>query len=218
MIIENRKNLLKGYNMLLYFAGSMISSEPTEECIIDFWTYNTLERLPVLSPNPRFLKAASLLRYPITDEEKFRQMLSDDYSILFSESGLLLASARTSTYLVDEKRRMTIENEITEFYNAYGWKPGNPGKHSDYLGIELLFLTKLIDMYLTLDDPPSCREMKKEICRFINNYILSWISLWDEDIREYAHNQCYKGISTLIYACAEDLYGIFSNGEVLENN
>jgi TorA maturation chaperone TorD len=214
---NSQKNILKGYNLLLYFAGSMITSEPTEECVIDFWTNNTLKKLPVSSLNPRFLKAASMLRYPFADKNKCRQMLSDDYFNLFSESGLPLAPARASIYLADKRRRITIDREITEFYNAYGWQTWKPGKPSDHLGIELLFLTKLVEIYLSLDDEPSCCEMKKEICRFIDNYILSWIASWDEDIQEHAHTQCFKGISTLVYACTEDLYGIFSNTEVHEN-
>jgi TorA maturation chaperone TorD len=210
---HDRKNLLKGYNMLLYFAGSMIMSEPTDECVIDFWTSGTLRRLPVSSSNPRFLKAASILRDTCTDKEICRQMLSEDYFILFAENGLPLAPARASVYLADGNKGVPIEREISEFYNSYGWQPKKPGKPSDHLGIELLFLTRLIEKYLLLDDEPCCCEMKKEICRFIDNYILSWIPSWEKAVQEHARTQSYKGICTLIYACTEDLYGLFSNGE-----
>ncbi|MBP1667108.1 MAG: hypothetical protein H6Q23_1968, partial [Bacteroidetes bacterium] len=67
-IDNNRKNLLKAYNMLLYFAGSMIMKEPTEECVIDFWTNGNLKKLPVKSSNPRFIKAASILRESCEDK------------------------------------------------------------------------------------------------------------------------------------------------------
>ena len=36
-IMDNKSqnhNILKGYNMLFYFAGSMIMYEPSEECIV----------------------------------------------------------------------------------------------------------------------------------------------------------------------------------------
>jgi TorA maturation chaperone TorD len=210
---HDRKNLLKGYNMLLYFAGSMIMSEPTDECVIDFWTSGTLRKLPVSSSNPRFLMAASILRDTCTDKEICRQMLSEDYFTLFAENELPLAPARASVYLADRNAGVPIEREISEFYNSYGWQPKKPGKPSDHLGIELLFLTKLIEKYLLLDDEPCCCEMKNEICRFIGNYILSWIPSWEEAVREHAHTQSYKGICTLIYACTEDLYGLFSTGE-----
>ena len=44
---KKKKSLLKGYNMLLYFAGSMIMNEPVEECIVDFWQRGILKTLPV---------------------------------------------------------------------------------------------------------------------------------------------------------------------------
>jgi TorA maturation chaperone TorD len=210
---HNHNNILKGYNLLLYFAGSMIMSEPTNECVVDFWTNGTLKKLPVSSLNPRFLKAASLLRDSFEDKEKCRQMLADDYFNLFDERVLALAPARASIYLVGRNNVEPVDIEVTEFYNSYGWHPIKPGKPADHLGIELLFLAKLVEKYLLLDDEPCCCEMKKEICRFIKNYILSWIPSWDERVQEHAHTQSFKGISTLIYACTEDLYGIFSNGE-----
>jgi TorA maturation chaperone TorD len=211
-------NILKGYNLLLYFAGSMIMSEPTDECVVDFWTKGTLKKLPVSSLNPRFLKAASLLRDPCEDKVKCRQMLADDYFNLFDERIYPFAPARASIYLAGSNNEVPIDLEVAEFYNAYGWHPIKPGKSADHLGIELLFLTKLVEKYLLLDDEPSCCEMKKEICRFIKNYILSWIPSWDDSVQEHAHTQSFKGISTLIYACTEDLYRIFSNVEARNNN
>jgi TorA maturation chaperone TorD len=210
---QNRKNLLKGYNMLLYFAGSMIMSEPTEECVVDLWTNGTLRRLPVSSSNPRFLKAASILRDSCADKDNCREKLADDYFTLFADNGLPLAPAQASIYLSDTNKKVPVEREVTEFYNSYGWHPAKPGKSADHLGIELLFLTKLVDKYLLLDDDPSCGEMKKEIRRFIDNYLLSWIPAWDKNIQEHAHTLSYKGISTLIYACLEDINGIFSAGK-----
>ena len=43
--------------MLLYFAGSMIMYEPSEECVVDFWTNGILKSLPVSSSNPNFIQA-----------------------------------------------------------------------------------------------------------------------------------------------------------------
>ncbi|MGD0341073.1 MAG: molecular chaperone TorD family protein [Bacteroidales bacterium] len=211
----NRKNILKGYNLLLYFAGSMIMSEPTDECVVDFWTSGNLKRLPVSSSNPRFLKAASLLRDTCTDNVKCRQMLADDYFSLFSESGSLFAPARASCYLAGRNNGSSVEKEISGFYNSYGWQPIKPGKPADHLGIELLFITNLVEKYLSFDDEPCCLEMKKEIRRFINDYVLSWVSAWNENVQKHAHTKCFKGICTLIYACAEDLYRMFSSGEAL---
>lgn len=216
MVSENQKisadriNLLKGYNMLLYFAGSMIMSEPTEECVIDFWAKGTLRKLPVSSQNPRFIKAASLLRESCQVKEICRINLADDFFRLFAKTGLPLAPPRASIYVKRETKNYNNSFDITGFYNSYGWHLKPRGEQpDDHLSIELLFLTKLVDRYLTLDDDPCCCEMRKEIRNYIGNYLLSWISSWSDDMQEYARTNCYRGIATLIHASIEDLYMIF---------
>jgi len=204
-------NLLKGYNMMLYFAGSMIMYEPTEECITDFWTNGALRRLPVSSSNPRFMKAASLLRESCTDKDICRQLLQDDYLRLFDDSGFHLASAHASHYLSDTNNDDVTYNEVGEFYKSYGWDSRSRIKRAnDHLGTELLFLTSLVDRYLLLDDNASSDIMKSDIQRFITRHMLSWIPEWNERIQEHASTLGYKGIGILILACIEDLYSIFS--------
>lgn len=206
----NRKNLLKGYNMLLYFAGSMIMSEPTEECVIDFLTNGTLKKLPVSSSNPRFIEAAALLRDSCTDIKDCMEMLKEDYFRLFSAAGLHLAPAYESAYAKNDDYSVNPSEKVTGFYKAYGWDSRSRIEMADdHLGIELLFLTRLTDKYSQLDDDPCCREMEKEIQRFIGKHLLSWIPAWNDDIQEHAHTACYKGIGTLIYACMEDISNIF---------
>jgi len=213
-IATERKNLLKGYNMLLYFAGSMIMNEPTEECVIDFWAKGTLKKLPVSSLNPRFIEAAALLRDSCDDKDSCRKKLSEDFFRLFAVSGLPLAPAYASIYLAHGNDNGSPREKISEFYHSYGWESRSQGKvPEDHLGIELLFLTMMIDKYMHLDDDPFYSEMRKEIRTFIDLHILSWIPEWNEDIREHAHTYCYKGIATLIYACVEDIYNLFASRE-----
>jgi TorA maturation chaperone TorD len=206
-----RKNLLKGYNMLLYFAGSMIMNEPTEECIIDLMTNGTLRKLPVSSSNPRFIRAAAFLRDSCPDKENCIEMLKDDYFRLFSSTGLLLAPAYESVYIKNGNYTGSASEKVSEFYKSYGWKSKSSGKMAeDHLGTELLFLTRLIDKYLQLDDYLCSSEMRKEIHRFIGQHILPWIPAWNDDIQENAHTVYYKGVGTLIYACIEDIDQIFT--------
>jgi TorA maturation chaperone TorD len=206
---NDRSNLFKGYNMLLYFAGSMLMSEPTEECVIDFWMNGSLKNLPVSSLNPRFIKAAGLLRNSCTDKDVCRRMLEEDYSRLFAATGLPLAPPYESSYRKNSQEDLIPSDNVTDFYNSYGWNTRIRGKiPDDHIGIELLFLTRLLDKYLTLDDDPSCFEMRKEIRRFIGQHILSWLPGWDTDVQKHARTLCYKGIGTLAYACAEDIYGL----------
>lgn len=204
-------NMLKGYNMLFYFAGSMIMHEPSEECIVDFWERGILKNLPVSSSNPNFIKAASQLRDSFSDRYIFGKLLHEDYLRLFTRQLPALAPAYESQY----NKKITAwsgydSSSVTEFYNSYGWQSKFKGKiDDDHLGIELLFLTLLIDKYLVLDDEACQCEMRNEIRRFINHHILSWVPEWNKKVQTYANTLSFKGIGNLILACSEDIFVFF---------
>ena len=179
METENRQNnILKGYNMLIYFAGSMIMHEPSEECITDFWENGILKKLPVSSSNPNFVRAASQLRYSCEDITICGKMLHEDYLRLFAMKDLPLAPAYESMYKKNwDSNSSQASASVTEFYNSYGWVSKFKGKiKDDHLGIELLFLTRLIEKYLVLDDDACLVEMRNEIRRFIELHLLSWVA------------------------------------------
>lgn len=204
-------NLLKGYNMLLYFGGSMIMYEPARECVTDFFSGGILSKFPVSSSNPLFIKAASLLREPCTDMELCRQDLVKDYRRLFSPEGLRLATPLASLYNETILNRKATDNP-GEFYDSYGWQARK--KYTvpdDHLGIELLFLTVLIDKYLQLDDEPCRIEMKREIGRFTSSHLIPWMAIWNDNVQTFSNTGYYKGIGNLLVACIEDLNGIFSD-------
>jgi putative dimethyl sulfoxide reductase chaperone len=204
-------NILKGYNMLLYFAGSMIMHEPSEECIVDFWEKGILKNLPVSSSNPHFVRAASQLRDSFTDKTRFGKLLHEDFLRLFTSRAPALAPAYESLYTkkVSDKSDYN-SSSVTEFYNSYGWQSKFKDKiDDDHLGIELLFLTLLIDKYLLLDDEACRGEMRKEIRRFINHHILSWVPEWNNKVQIHANTLSFKGISNLILACSEDIFKYF---------
>jgi TorA maturation chaperone TorD len=204
-------NMLKGYNMLFYFAGSMIMHEPSEECIVDFWERGILKNLPVSSSNPNFVKAASQLRDSFSDRSIFGKLLHEDYLRLFARQLPALAPAYESQYNKKIIARSGYDSSsVTEFYNSYGWQSKFKGKiDDDHLGIELLFLTLLIDKYLVLDDEACRGEMRNEIRRFINHHILSWVPEWNKKVQTYANTLSFKGIGNLILACSEDIFVFF---------
>lgn len=207
---KDRNALIKGYNMLLYFAGSMIVYEPTEECVTDFWSDGNLKALPVSSSNPRFVLAASQLRGSCQDKALCTSMLNNDFKRLFSDPANPLAPPLSSLYnkneLLPESRRADC---VTAFYEAYGWKSGSRHKIPDeHLGTKLLFLSLLLDKHSTLDDPACLEEIRNEIRRFIILHILSWVPQWNERMQQHSETLCYKGIATLIYACAEDIFDL----------
>jgi putative dimethyl sulfoxide reductase chaperone len=209
-INDKQHNVLKGYNMLLYFAGTMIMFDPSNECIHDFWLQGILKNLPVSSNNPRFIKAASQLHQSVGDQTSSIKMMKEDYLILFTAAGNSLAPPYES---VNRSRNLLIfdkqTSEVSEFYESYGWESKFKGKiPDDHLGVELLFLTLMIEKYLELDDEICNSEMRFEIRRFIDQHLLSWVPDWNENIQERASSLSYKGIGTLILACVEDIYSI----------
>lgn len=214
MDANNQNNVLKGYNMLLYFAGSMIMFEPNEECITDFWTKGILKNLPVASTNPNFIKAASQLRDSCSDISFTGKTMHEDYRRLFMDSNKALAPAFESFYRNHTPPGAKAET-VSDFYSAYGWESKFKGKISDdHLGVEILFLTLMIEKYLEFDDEACRREMKNEIRRFIKKHILSWVPEWNKDIQAHSKTLSFKGVGTLILACSEDLLSIFKEENI----
>ncbi len=207
---SQQHSILKGYNMLLYFAGSMIMYEPSEECVTDFWTKGVLKNLPVTSMNPNFIKAAAQLRESCVDKKICGKMLRDDYIRLFAREEFTLAPAYESRFTrKGASADRNLYPIVSEFYKSYGWVSKYKGKISDdHLGVELLFLTLMIDKYIVLDDEACRTEMKNEIQRFLKQHILSWVPEWNNKVQMNANTLCFKGISTLILACTEDILSI----------
>ena len=185
--------------------------EPSKDCITDFWEKGILKNLPVSSPNPNFVKAASQLKDSFADKSSFGKLLHEDYVRLFARQVPALAPAYESLYSRDTIRSSNNNiSSVTDFYKSYGWESKFKGKiDDDHLGIELLFLTLLIDKYMVLDDEASEAEMSKEIRRFISHHILSWIYEWNTKIQFYSNTLSFKGIGNLILACAEDIFELF---------
>jgi TorA maturation chaperone TorD len=203
-------NILKGYNLLFYFAGSMVMHEPSEECIVDFWEKGILKNLPVSSTNPNFIKAASQLRESFADKNVFGKLLHEDFLRLFTQNGLALAPAFESQNKEIRESFGYRSSNVTEFYDSYGWKSKFKGKiEDDHIGVELLFLTLMIDKYLTMDDEACKGEMRAEIKRFITTHILSWVPEWNNKIQTHANTLSFKGIGNLILACTEDIFMFF---------
>ena len=211
-INDKQPNILKGYNMLLYFAGTMITYDPSKECINDFWSEGILKSLPVSSANPRFIKAAAQLHQSVDDQTSNIVMMQEDYLSLFSGKTNPLAPPYESVYR--SKNHFESDKhpaEVKEFYNSYGWASKFKGSiPDDHLGVELLFLTLMVEKYLELDDEICNSEMRYEIRRFIDKHLLSWVPAWNQMVQKHALTLSYKGIGSLILACTEDLYNIMS--------
>lgn len=210
---EEKENLLKGYSMLLYFAGSMVMFEPVEECITDFWRNGILKKLPVTSRNPRFIEAAAELHESCDDPSTCLANLREDYLNLFTGTGTMMAPPYESVILGNEHiifDKPTLE--VREYYRAYGWKSRFEGKiPDDHLGTEILFINLMVDKYLSLDDEACRREMRNEMVRFIEGHPLKWIGTWQPMVEKHAGTKCFRGISRLLWASLEDITSILRN-------
>jgi TorA maturation chaperone TorD len=216
IIRDKERNILKAYNMLLYFAGTMIMWDPSIECIHDFWNEGILKKLPVSSRNPRFMIAAALLRESIDNDETTIKNMTDDFHSLFTlASGALVPQVESEFRIKNFMPHGTDIPDVLKFYESYGWKSKFKNHFpDDHLGVELLFLTLMTEKYLDFDDYACRYEMGNEIIRFINTHILSWVPLWNEAIQINAKTQSYKGIAALIVACCEDIYSIMEGKTV----
>jgi putative dimethyl sulfoxide reductase chaperone len=214
---NSQHNILKGYNMLLYFAGTMIMYEPAEECIVDFWKEGILRKLPVSSLNPSFMKAEVQLRESCTDKSSNTDAMSEDYNRLFKSESMPMAPYYESNYTDNASKTGKSDTlQVTGFYDSYGWRPKfRDEKKDDHLGVELLFLSILIEKYMVLDDEACRGEMRNEIRRFIDKHILSWIPEWNGRVQENAFTISYKGVASLIIACVEDIHSILMTGNDL---
>jgi TorA maturation chaperone TorD len=212
--VDKQINVLKGYNMLLYFAGTMIMFDPSQECIHDFWTNGILKSLPVSSYNPRFIMAASRLHQSVGDQDSCVIKMKEDYLKLFTGAGNPLTPPFESVYRSKDHLLFDRQTaEVREFYRSYGWESKFKGSiPDDHLGIELLFLTLMIEKYLEFEDEACNSEMRNEIRRFIDQHLLSWIPEWNEQVQKHSNTLSYKGIAMLILACVEDIYSIMNRG------
>ena len=207
---KEEKQILKAYNMLLYFSGTMVMWDPSIECIHDFWNQEILKKLPVTSYNPRFIKAASQLRESVDDRNSGLEMMKNDFISLFTEPSGPSAAPVESVY---HKKSEGRHEDVSGFYSSYGWRSKFRNHYpDDHLGVELLFLTLLIEKYIELDDEACNVEMRNEIKRFLNQHLLSWLPDWHDIVQKKAVSLSYKGISSLILACVEDIFGIMEYG------
>ncbi|HOM41586.1 MAG TPA: molecular chaperone TorD family protein [Bacteroidales bacterium] len=205
--IKDENNLLKGYIMMLYFSGSMVMFDPSTECVYDFWTKGMLKQLPVWSPNPDFVKAAALLRQSTERAQNKHELLKEDYLRLFSGIGKPLAPPVESVYRSDEHIMFDRNTEeIRNIYRKHSWESKFKNKiPDDHLGIELLFLTYLIEKYINSQAILERQSLTNEIVEFIQEHMLSWVPQWKDDVVNNASTLAYRGIALLVSASLEDI-------------
>jgi len=207
---NEKRNLLKGYIMMLYFSGTMIMFDPSQECIYDFWTKGILKQLPVRSSNPDFVKAAGLLKESVSKTTDKYELLRKDYLRLFPGTGKPLAPPFESVYRGNEHLIFdNITSEVRNFYRKHGWESKFRNKiPDDHLGIELLFLIYLVEKFINENINEYKNIIPDEIRLFIKEHLISWVPQWNEDVQRHALTMGYKGIALLTLSSIEDIDNI----------
>lgn len=205
---ENNSDVLKGYSMLLYFAGSFILNEPTEGCIKDLVAENLFTKMPVSSNNPNYILASSFLNNLNSSKKVAYDAILADHLNLFGGSGDSQAPPYESYYMSKEhllNQEQTLE--VKNIYRSYGWKSSVEGQiPDDHIGIEIQFLNLMLEKYSELDDEACHLELQKDIKKFIEKHIQPWIRDWNNDIQQSAISDFYKGVGYLVVACTQDIY------------
>jgi TorA maturation chaperone TorD len=205
---ENNSDILKGYSMLLYFAGSFILNEPSEECIRDLVAEDIFKKMPVSSNNPNYVLASSFLNQLNSNNKIAYDAILADHLNLFGGSGESMAPPYESYYrsrehLLNQQQAMEVRN----IYRSYGWKSSAEGNiPDDHLGIEIQFLNLMLEKYIAIEDNACHRELQKDIKKFIDNHIKPWIRDWNADIQQKAISDFYRGVGYLVVACTQDVY------------
>jgi TorA maturation chaperone TorD len=212
--IENNpgNNVLKGYSMLLSFAGTFVLQQPQTGCINDLAETDIFKRMPVESKNPGFILASSYLRTICKGVDIDYDMIMSDHKSLFGAKGKSLAPPYESEYLSDDKLLFKEQtSEVSKIYEIYGWRSESadfvPG---DHLGIELQFLILLVEKYLEIEDGICKKELIKDLNRYINNHLSPWINEWNQLVQKNASSDFYKGVGHLIVSCIQDISKILN--------
>jgi len=205
---ENNSDILKGYSMLLYFAGSFILNEPTESCIRDLVTEDIFKKMPVSSNNPNYILASSFLNNLNSSNEINYDHILADHLNLFGGSLTTMAPPYESYYMSkDHLLNQEQALEVNHIYRTYAWESALQGKvPDDHIGIEIQFLNLMLEKIHEIEDEACYRELSSDIKKFIDKHIQPWIREWNKDVQQNALSDFYKGIGYLVVACTQDVY------------
>jgi TorA maturation chaperone TorD len=201
------EQLFNAYSVMFYFAGSIVTLEPEEDGLPGFCSSGLLRNLPVKSINPVFATATEFFRTPCDYNNTCCENVNDHYQKLFSDKDNSSAWPAESAWPSPMDTILCkVHGTINEFYTKYSFNPDNDRfLPADHLGIELLFLNKLISAYLNEKEPVSKGNIRRDITSFINSHLLNWLPGWVKAVNENSGTKCFKGVAHLILASVEDV-------------
>jgi TorA maturation chaperone TorD len=204
---DQNEQLFTAYSVMFYFTGSIITIEPDKDGLPEFCSSGLLRNLPVSSRNPDFTKAYEFFKAPCKEHGNCNKNVSEYYTRLFANRELSSSWPAESAWPSENDRILTLMHGTIEgFYSKYSFFPDNDRQlPSDHLGIELLFLNKLISCYLNAQDQMQKETIRKDIISFSESHLLNWLPAWVKSVTENSKTKCFKGIAHLILASVEDV-------------
>lgn len=201
------EQLFAAYSIIFYFAGSIISLKPEEDGLPGFCAAGLLRNLPVTSYNPVFATASEFFKAPCNSTDTCCGDVSDHYQRLFADkenSSAWPVESAWPSHL--DPILCKVHGTIDEFYERYSFRPDNDRSlPADHLGIELLFLNKLIATYLKEKEPALKGNIRRDIISFTDSHLLNWLPSWVKAVTENSGTKCFKGVAHLILASVEDV-------------
>lgn len=204
---EKDEQLFNAYSVMFYFAGSIVTIEPDKDGLPGFCASGLLQNLPVSSLNPAFATASEYFKAPCGGTGSCCENVSVNYQKLFADKASSVAWPAESSWPSSLDCILhKVHGSLDDFYSKYFFHPDNDKLlPADHLGIELLFLNKLIASYIREQDPLVADAIKRDIIGFINSHLLNWLPGWVKAVTENSDTKCFKGVAHLILASVEDV-------------
>lgn len=143
------------------------------------------------------IRAAILQANPVN----FGEILKSEYYMLFFDPHEIKASPWQSSYTNKDHLLYQAPNSHSKrFYRKYHYKVQNDHLPGDHISIQLSFMKILAEKEMELIDEDKSEELKdvqKDIIRFIDDHLLSWIDCFINNLNENNSFYYYKFASMI---------------------
>jgi TorA maturation chaperone TorD len=175
---------------------------------------NLFTNIPFAADNLLVLEGKRLLiEWQIANANRRAQVIADDLARewlrLLVGFGEPIAPPWASYYLAKDPVIFSQKTlAVRQFYERHGLKLAR--KHQepdDHLGLMLQFLAIVIRkeaLALEAGDSALVVALQEEQAKFLHDYVLPWITLWQDRIATEAKDSFYNGLALLIVGALQD--------------
>lgn len=183
----------------IYFIFSLLYDGKIDEALEIMRENELLQHFAVYKDNKLISHGSSQVIREI-DENKnnndYKNLILDEHQRLFVGPDEILAPLWESVYKTKDRLLFgEIELEVRKFYNSAGLDiKGN--EPADYLPLELSFMSRLCNVY----EEYNLENINKNLIKqydFLKEHLLSWISLWIEDVNKNTEIQFWVGFAQM---------------------